>query len=263
MKNFNFKKSYKKIFLDNVIFFYIYTFLLSFIGFFYIKFVLLTSKITYEIEADKSLFKKQNFIMGFWHGRLLAPLILRKRFAAAKVLISHSRSAYLMKLICKYFGVGKVEGSGNKGGFAGVREVLRVLKNEKPTTIAIAPDGSVGPRMQCSEGIVVLSQITKTPILLLSFSSSKAIVLKSWDRFFLPLPFSKITVYVSDVMNYFDENGNNKDSEEYRLFIENYLNNKTWELDKKYKQPFIERAEKGRKGVLVKTRNKSTHDNNI
>lgn len=259
-KKFNFKKLYKKILLDNIIIFYSYTYFLSVIGAIYFKFVLLTSKINYDIRVDKKILKEQNFILGFWHGRLLAPLIVRKYFGGARVLISHSRSAYLMKLICKYFGVDKVEGSGNYGGFAGVREILRLFKN-KPQALAIAPDGSIGPRMQCSEGIVALSQITKTPILLLSFSSSRAKIMNSWDRFFLPLPFANITVHVSEVMNYRDENGNNKNPEEYRIFIENYLNNKTWELDKSYNKPFIERAETGRKGVLVKTRGKSAKDN--
>ncbi|MDR0484537.1 MAG: DUF374 domain-containing protein [Alphaproteobacteria bacterium] len=251
------KKSYKKIFLDNDFVFYSYTFLLSLIGAIYFRFVLLTSKITYDINiVDKTILKQENFILGFWHGRLLAPLIVRKYFGKARVLISHSKSAYLIKLICKYFGVDKVEGSSGKGGFAGVRESLRLFKN-KPLALAIAPDGSIGPRMQCSEGIVALAQITKTPILLLSFSSSKAKIMNSWDRFFLPLPFGKITVHVSEIFNYKDEEGNNKDPETFRLFIESYLNNKTWELDKKYKQPHIDVAEYGRKGVVVKTRNKN------
>lgn len=263
LKEINFKKLYKKILLDNDIIFYSYTFILSIIGALFFRFVLLTSKITYDIKVDKSLLKKQNFILGFWHGRLLAPLIVRKYFGAeARVLISHSKSAYMMKLICKYFGVDKVEGSGNNGGFAGVREILRLFK-KAPVALAIAPDGSIGPRMQCSEGIVALSQITKTPILLLSFSSSRGIIMNSWDRFFLPLPFSKITVHVSEVMNYFDESGENKNPEEYRLFIEKYLNDKTWELDKNYGQPYIERAETGRKGVLVKTRSKSGQDSDL
>lgn len=257
------KSSYKKIFLDNDIIFYSYVYILSIIGSLYLRFVLLSSKITYDIKADKSRFKKDNFIVGFWHGRLLSPLIIRKYFAGGKVLISHSRSAYLMKLICSHFDVGKVEGSGNHGGFAGVREVLRLFKNNSPMALAIAPDGSRGPRMQCSEGIVALSQITKTPILLISFSSSKAKIMNTWDKFFLPLPFSKITMHISEVMDYKDEHGKNKDPEEYRLFIEKYLNEKTWELDKKYNQPFIDVAKTGRKGALVKTRHKSSDDTNL
>ncbi|MCL2567615.1 MAG: DUF374 domain-containing protein [Alphaproteobacteria bacterium] len=255
-KKSKFRRKYKKFLLDNNIIFYSYTYLLSILGAVYFKFVLLSSKITYDIEAPKALFKEENFIAGFWHGRLLAPLIVRKYFGKnARVLMSSSKSAYLMKLICKYFGVDRVEGSSGKGGFNGVREILRLFKN-KPVVLAIAPDGSIGPRMQCSEGIVSLAQITKTPIILLSFSCSKAIIINSWDKFFLPLPFSRIEVHVSKIIDYKNEDGENKDSETLRLFIENYLNNKTWELDKKYKQPKVEVAEYGRKGVSVKTRNK-------
>ncbi|MDR2007497.1 MAG: DUF374 domain-containing protein [Alphaproteobacteria bacterium] len=214
--------------------------------------MILTSKVVYDIKADKALFKKDNFIAGFWHGRLLSSLLVRRFFGReARVLISTNKSAYLIKLICKYFGVDKIEGSSGRGGFNGVREILRYFK-KKPAVLAIAPDGSIGPRMQCSEGIVSLAQMTKTPIVLLSFSSSNAKIINSWDRFFLPLPFGEITVHISEIFEY----DKYQDSEEFRLFIENYLNNKTWELDKKYKQPHIEAAEYGRKGVVVKTRNK-------
>ena len=58
-KKFNFKKLYKKILLDNIIIFYSYTYFLSVIGAIYFKFVLLTSKINYDIRVDKKILKEQ------------------------------------------------------------------------------------------------------------------------------------------------------------------------------------------------------------
>ena len=54
------------------------------------------------------------------------------------------------------------------------------------------PDGSRGPCYEIKPGLVLLAQLSGRAILPLSFEYSSAWRLKSWDRFFIPKPFSTV-----------------------------------------------------------------------
>jgi len=62
---------------------------------------------------------------------------------------------------------------------------------EKGGCMAITPDGPRGPRMRAGPGAVKLARAAGAPLLPLGWSTTNAIVFKSWDRFFLPLPFGR------------------------------------------------------------------------
>lgn len=61
--------------------------------------------------------------------------------------------------------------------------------------LAITPDGSKGPCYTFKPGALLVAKITKSPVLLVSFEYSNAWQLKSWDKFYIPYPFSKITIH--------------------------------------------------------------------
>jgi lysophospholipid acyltransferase (LPLAT)-like uncharacterized protein len=65
--------------------------------------------------------------------------------------------------------------------------------------IGVTPDGSRGPMYDMKAGAVTVAMKTRAPILLLSFNYSQAWRLKSWDRFFIPYPFSRIEVRIDSV----------------------------------------------------------------
>ena len=60
--------------------------------------------------------------------------------------------------------------------------------------IGITPDGSKGPMYSFKPGAVAVALKTDAPFAMLSFCFSKSLRLKSWDQFFLPLPFSRLDV---------------------------------------------------------------------
>lgn len=55
-------------------------------------------------------------------------------------------------------------------------------------------DGPRGPRGVVKAGIIRMSQLSGVPIVPVYASVSRAWVLKSWDRFLIPKPFSTVTV---------------------------------------------------------------------
>jgi len=114
----------------------------------------------------------------------------------------------------KSFGLGSVRGSSSRRGGAaliGLREVLE--KGEDP---AITPDGPRGPVYKLGQGVVYLAQQTGTGILPIHIEYSRAVRLKSWDRFMIPLPFSKVHVTFDEIIFVAPE----ADIEEERVRIE-------------------------------------------
>ena len=63
--------------------------------------------------------------------------------------------------------------------------------------MGITPDGPKGPIFGVADGIVAISQKTKTKILPFSSIPSTYWQMKSWDRFMLPKPFGRIDIMVS------------------------------------------------------------------
>jgi lysophospholipid acyltransferase (LPLAT)-like uncharacterized protein len=59
---------------------------------------------------------------------------------------------------------------------------------------AITPDGPRGPLHEFKPGAVMLAQLTGKPILPVSIAASHTWRFSTWDRFELPLPFSRIVI---------------------------------------------------------------------
>ena len=60
--------------------------------------------------------------------------------------------------------------------------------------IAITPDGPRGPRYHLHPGAIKLAQLTGAPIVPIQLDCSHRFTFPTWDRFQLPLPFSRIRV---------------------------------------------------------------------
>jgi lysophospholipid acyltransferase (LPLAT)-like uncharacterized protein len=60
--------------------------------------------------------------------------------------------------------------------------------------LAVTPDGPRGPRYEPHPGVVSLAQLTGLPIVPVSFRLGWKWTLRSWDRFQVPLPFSRCEV---------------------------------------------------------------------
>jgi hypothetical protein len=113
-----------------------------------------------------------------------------------QMLISMHRDGELIARAIGYFGHGTVRGSAAKpgsnkerGGAAALRGMLKTLKGNG--YVGITPDGPRGPRMRATDGIVTVARVSGVPILPCSFSAKSRIVFNTWDRFVLPLPFSR------------------------------------------------------------------------
>ncbi|KIZ37526.1 MULTISPECIES: lysophospholipid acyltransferase family protein [Rhodopseudomonas] len=132
------------------------------------------------------------YILAMWHGRLMMLSMLCVEQKPLIALISAHRDGRLISKLGVLFGIETVTGSSSKGGMRAVRELMRFASSGH--CLFVTPDGPRGPRMHANDGILDLARLTGLPILPASVGAQRARVFNSWDRLFLPLPFSKFVV---------------------------------------------------------------------
>ena len=175
------------------------------------------------------------FIIAFWHGRLLILPAMWPQTAKISMLISMHRDGELIARAIGYFGHGTVRGSAAKpgsakdrGGVGALRGMLKALKANE--YVGITPDGPRGPRMRATDGIVTVARMSGVPILPCSFSARSRFLFSTWDRFVLPLPFSRgVIVWGEPVFVARDAEGSALEAA--RLAVESGLNAVTNQAD--------------------------------
>jgi lysophospholipid acyltransferase (LPLAT)-like uncharacterized protein len=130
-----------------------------------------------------------------WHGRILmAPWVSAelqpvKGGRRVMVLASRSRDGEMLARYVERFGLGVVRGSSSRGGASGFRLLAAAVKAGHD--VAIAPDGPRGPAGRVQPGVVALAALTGAPVIPLGFAACPAKVLRTWDRFVIPVPFGR------------------------------------------------------------------------
>jgi lysophospholipid acyltransferase (LPLAT)-like uncharacterized protein len=183
----------------------------------YIRFVMLTSKKTFEIHPDAAKYMRgeENALFAFWHGRMmLMPAINPPR--TMHVLSSSHRDGQLISKVTHRFNLKTIIGSSSKGGSEAARNIVRLLK--KGDNISITPDGPRGPIQQAEMGIVTLARLSHKVILPITFSAKKHKRLRSWDKFMIAKPFGSIIFCIGEPIVIKEAN------EESRLIVEKAMN---------------------------------------
>ena len=141
----------------------------------------------------------ENYIGALWHNRLLIfPLVLRRFFPHRNgaALISASHDGDLLSDAIQRFNYDVVRGSSSRLGASGLLQLSDVLA--KRGDVVITPDGPRGPVYELGPGIIFLAQKTSAAVLPMNMEYSSCWRVKSWDRFIIPKPFSKVRVIVGE-----------------------------------------------------------------
>ncbi|MBQ27473.1 MAG: hypothetical protein CMH81_04950 [Nitrospiraceae bacterium] len=142
----------------------------------------------YPERIDQFHKKRMPVIIAFWHGRqLMMPFAYRGK--SGYVLVSQHRDGEYIHGILQRLGFGTVRGSTTRGGMRAVGELLSLA--QAGSDLVFTPDGPRGPRCVAQSGIAYVAQKTGLPIVALAFGAAKKYVFQSWDRFQLPLPWTR------------------------------------------------------------------------
>lgn len=198
----------------------------------YIRFIYLSSRVEKHIHPEsQALFDAGTpALLSFWHGRMLLMFGVMPKTKPTYMLISHHNDGRLIARITRQLGAHIIHGSTSKGGVMALRSIITELR--KGHYVSITPDGPRGPFQRASHGIAHISQHTHTPVIPISYSTKHHKQLKSWDKFILPRPFTHL-VYVVGKPILPSVNGTHMALEEYRITIEQALNDVTQASDQR------------------------------
>lgn len=148
-----------------------------------------------NVEAYEAVRARgQAFIFAFWHGQML-PLLWTHRGERVAVVISAHRDGEIIAQIAERLGYRTIRGSSSRGAARALLGIVRELAAGEE--VAVTPDGPRGPARQFASGALVAAQRVGAPIVCIGVSASRAWHLKSWDRFMIPKPFSRVHVVYS------------------------------------------------------------------
>jgi lysophospholipid acyltransferase (LPLAT)-like uncharacterized protein len=144
---------------------------------------------SYVVNDRPELLDGANYIYAFWHEHIIMPVSVYARPDTA-VLIGQHADGELITQVAERFGMAVMRGSTTRGGTAAM---LRMLRNGwGKRHLAITPDGPRGPRRKCQFGTVYLASRTGLPIAPVGFGFSRCFRARSWDRFAVPLPLTRV-----------------------------------------------------------------------
>jgi lysophospholipid acyltransferase (LPLAT)-like uncharacterized protein len=129
----------------------------------------------------------------FWH-RCVFAAAYTFRGHQIRVLTSRSYDGELIARIIERLGFRAIRGSSSRGAVSALRELQRELSAN--AFVAFTSDGPRGPRYVAKPGPIHLARATGAPVFCFYVAVERAWVLKTWDAFIVPKPFSRICCYV-------------------------------------------------------------------
>lgn len=131
-------------------------------------------------------------ILAFWHDELFPLMHVRGTWPAAAI-VSQSRDGELLARFLESMGLKTARGSSSRGGARAAVKSVQLMRKEK-RLLCIAVDGPRGPRHKVKEGAIQISALAQVPIIPVRMYMSCSKKFGSWDRFQMPLPFSKVRI---------------------------------------------------------------------
>ncbi|MEJ5244888.1 MAG: lysophospholipid acyltransferase family protein [Bacteroidota bacterium] len=136
-------------------------------------------------------------VFAFWHGEML-PIwkYFSQKIEEKFAIVSLSKDGQILAELLEKWNYSLIRGSSSKNSKDVLEKATELAKN---ASIFITPDGPRGPARKFKNGAAIIAYRSEVPLYLVrAFISGKIIFKKSWDKFILPLPFSKIRIVISE-----------------------------------------------------------------
>jgi lysophospholipid acyltransferase (LPLAT)-like uncharacterized protein len=130
-------------------------------------------------------------LFAVWHAHLLAPL-WHRRDEGITLLVSGHRDGRRLAFAAQRWGYEAAHGSSTRGGADGLRRLVRALRAGGDG--AVTPDGPQGPPRAAKDGVLLAASRAAGAIIPIGVRSATAWRARSWDRFQVPAPFSRVRI---------------------------------------------------------------------
>ena len=184
------------------------------------------------IEAAKN---KKPLIIFFWHNRLMMiPYITKKPkklypYYNFMTLASRHGDGKFVGRIMEKFGLISILGSSkdNRKSSRGIdignfKKIFNGLK--RGYSLGITPDGPRGPNQKINGEVINIARISQAGIIATSYSTSRFKRLNTWDKFFIPLPFSTVCFYFDENPIYVAKNASEEEMAKLKIAVEERAN---------------------------------------
>jgi len=133
-------------------------------------------------------------IIALWHQRIFLVMSYAKRVGALSpsVMISKSRDGEIIARILSRLNFRPVRGSSSRHGRKALAAMVAEMAHHPLAAHVV--DGPQGPRGIVKAGLITMAQLSGAAIFPLYASVDRAWILKSWDRFLIPKPFSQVLI---------------------------------------------------------------------
>lgn len=156
---------------------------------------------TLRFEADPATLARltksdEPVAVVLWHNRLfLSPEMFRRYRTRRRLygLVSASKDGAWLAALYRMIGLIPVRGSSSNFGREAARMLIEKMKDGND--IGITPDGPRGPMYVVEPGVLVVTRRNNAPLVLFGAEFTRAWRLRSWDRFYIPWPFSRIIMH--------------------------------------------------------------------
>ncbi len=148
-----------------------------------------------HLETAKKHHPKGAVILGCWHEQMIGYLSAHMGTFPYMAMASRSKDGDYAAFIAKKMGFIPVRGSSRKRGKEkGGKEAIEIYISSMAEggRGGITIDGPKGPRHVCKPGIVLIAQQTGAMIIPSAAFAKSYWEFKSWDKFKLPVPFTRI-----------------------------------------------------------------------
>jgi len=136
------------------------------------------------------------------------------------IMISQSSDGAIVAGVAERSGWNTVRGSSSRDGGVALKKIIANLKESKLACHIV--DGPRGPSGKVKAGVIRLAHTTDAVIVPFSVSAEKAWYFNSWDKFFLPKPFTKVILRFGEMIK-FDRVKDREIFEEQRKQLEEIM----------------------------------------
>lgn len=126
-----------------------------------------------------------------WHSRILLGVATQIGCGIHAVISLHGDGEYIARTV-ERLGIRTIRGSTTRGALRALRGSFDVVR--AGGNVLFTPDGPRGPRLRVQQGCVAAASETGAPIVPLAIDCASSKRLRSWDRFMVPMPFTKVVV---------------------------------------------------------------------
>lgn len=129
-------------------------------------------------------------VFQFWHGDMFIAWYLTAPLKPAAI-VSQAGDGDIASAVLEGLNYETFRGSSTRGGKRAYRGMIRYLRNQDVKISAFASDGPRGPRRVMKPGTFVAAQHLDGFIIPTATVSKWALRARGWDKFAIPIPFSK------------------------------------------------------------------------